>query len=141
MSTVLWANLLADGVVTSEEADRYALYKHADKLDALCTSLGLPPFQGLLDTTDLRYNMDDDAVLPEGVTSTNELMAKDGVWMDAQEAIANLDRLVSHIRAQKVRFGLLNNQHDEVVRELEEVIAFARGAATPGDRFNFSVVM
>lgn len=141
MSTVLWANLLADGVVTSEEADRYALYTHAGKLDTVCKSLGLPPFQGVLDTTDLRFNMDDDAELPEGVTSTNEVMASDGVWMDAAEAVAYLERLVSHIRTQKVRFGLLSNQHDEVVRELDEVIAFLRGKASPGSRFNFSVVM
>jgi hypothetical protein len=141
MSTVLWANLLADGVVTSDEADRYALYKHADKLDTLCSSLGLPPFHGLLDTTDLQYNTDDAAELPEGVTSTNEVMATGGVWMDAQEALAYLERLVGHIRTHKIRFGLLNNQHEAVVRELEEVIAFVRGTAPPRSRFNFSVVM
>lgn len=141
MSTVLWANLLAGGVVTSDEVDRYALYTHAGKLDTVCKSLDLPPFQDVIDTTDLRFNLDEDAELPEGVTSTNDAMARDGVWIEAREATEYLERLVSHIRTRKVRFGLLSNQHDEVVRELEEVIVFLRGQASPGSRFNFSVVM
>jgi hypothetical protein len=33
MSTVLWANYLSDGTVTSDESDKYALYKFLDKLD------------------------------------------------------------------------------------------------------------
>ena len=141
MSTVLWANVLRGADVTSDETDRYALYKHADKLDAITRSLGLPAFNEFCDTTDLRFNTDDDAELPEGMSSTNELMAREGVWLEGSKAVETLGQLLNHIREHQVRFGLLSNQHDEVVSELEEVIAFLRAEPGSGTKFNFSVVM
>lgn len=141
MSTVLWANVMVGDEVRSEEADRHALYKHAGKLDTICQSLGLPSFQATCDTTDLRFNTDDSFELPDGMSSTNELMAREGVWMDAAGASGYLRRLVSHIREKKVRFGLLSNDHDAVVRELDEVIAFLDAQGSGATRFNFSVVM
>ncbi|MBC3881873.1 hypothetical protein H8K35_10705 [Undibacterium sp. LX40W] len=50
MSTVLWANLLQDGIVTSDEDDKYALYKHTDKLDRIAKNLGLSSFAAICDT-------------------------------------------------------------------------------------------
>lgn len=141
MSTVLWANVLHGADVKSEETDRYALYKHADKLDAITRKLGLPAFNEFCDTTDLRFNTDEDLQLPEGMTSTNELMAREGVWLEGTRAVETLERLLTHIREHQVRFGLLSNQHDEVVSELEEVIAFLRAEPGSGTKFNFSVVM
>lgn len=141
MSTVLWANVLVGDEVRSEEADRHALYRHARKLDDICRTLGLPEFQSMCDTTDLRYNTDDAFELPEGMTSTNELMARQGVWTDAATAIGHLRRLVAHLREKKVRFGLLSNDHDAVVGELDEVIAFLASRGDGATRFNFSVVM
>ncbi len=55
MSTVLWANALLDGRVNSDQDDRYALYRHLDKLDRVCRSLGLPPLSDVCDTTDSRF--------------------------------------------------------------------------------------
>lgn len=141
MSTVLWANVLIGADVKSDETDRYALYKHADKLDAITRQLGLPAFNEFCDTTDLRYNTDDDAELPDGMSSTNELMARDGAWLDGEKAVETLERLAGHIREHRVRFGLLSNQHEEVLSELEEVIAFLRAEPGSGTKFNFSVVM
>lgn len=140
MSTVLWANLLVGGAVQSEQEDRHALYKHGDRLDALCKDAGLPSFLAICDTTDLRFNTDD-FDLPPGVASTDELMAAEGVWMEATEAIGFLEKLLAHIQAKNVRFGLLNNQHDQVVTELSEVIAFVKANAEGARKFNFSVVM
>ncbi len=140
MSTVLWANVLVSGEVKSDESDHIALYKHADKLDGIASSLGLPSFQALCDTTDLRFNTTD-MELPEGVESTNQVMATDGAWMERAAAIELLDALLRHIVEKKVRFGLISNQHAEVVEELTEVLAFARAASADATRFNFSVVM
>lgn len=128
MSTVLWANLLVDGKVLSEQEDRLALYKHGTKLDALCRSLGLKPFLEICDTTDLRYNTED-LELPAGVESTDELMAAQGTWIATQEAIDVLAKLLDHIRAKGVRFGMLSNQHAEVVEELSGAIDFIRTSA------------
>jgi hypothetical protein len=140
MSTVLWANLLVDGKVQSEQADRYALYNHGTKLDTLTKSLGLTPFLEICDTTDLRYNTED-LELPPGVESTNDLMATEGTWIDTRDAVELLEKLLEHIRAKAVRFGMLSNQHAEVVAELAEVIEYVRANGTAAQKFNFSVVM
>lgn len=140
MSTVLWANVLESGQVTSEEADYAALYKHADKLDKLSKQLGLTPFLSICDTTDLRFNMDE-LTLPDGMTSTTELMAQQGAWIDTPAAMALLQGLRRHIAEHKVRFGLLSNQHDDVVAELDAALAFAQAGASPARKFNFGIVM
>lgn len=140
MSTVLWANVLADGKVKSDQGDCFALYKHAGKLGSIAKSLGLPPFDEICDTTDQRFNLED-RDLPAGMTSTDELMAVQGVWMPIAEAVAYLQSLRDHIVQKNVRFGLLSNQHSDVLQELDEVIAFVKGEAGTAEKFNFSVVM
>jgi hypothetical protein len=141
MSTVLWSNLLINGLVESDQSDHYALYKHADKLEQLAQKWGLPSFQSACDTTDLQFNMCDDEELPEGITSTNEIMATKGQWLTLADGIRMLEGLLANIRKDKVRFGMLSNQHDEVVEELEEVLRFAKSGEGRAQKFNFSVVM
>lgn len=140
MSTVLWANYLVDGAVTSDQSDKYALCKHADRLDALCRDSGLTPLSEICDATDMRFNVED-IELPDGMESTDELMARDGVWIDAQSAVTLLEKLLGAVKSKKPRFGLLRDDYDDVVSELEESIAFARAAAAKGGRFNFAMVM
>lgn len=138
MSTVLWVHSMTGTTVHSDEVDRVVLYRHMSALDTLCESLGAPPFSEMCDSTDMQFNLDDDAELPDGVTSTAELMALQGVWIDAEAAHQRLSRLLDAVRGHKTRFG---NDHEQVVRELDEVIAYAREAATRNARFNFSIVM
>ena len=126
MSTVLWANLWVDGAVEGESEDRAALYAQAKALDALTRKLGLPSFLALCDTTDVRFNLDE-FDLPEGMTSTDQVMARDGVWLP-------------HVVEREVRFGWLRNAHPEVVAELRGVIAFAKAAEGRAQKFNFSIV-
>jgi len=140
MSTVLWANVLVAGQVTSDEVDHAALYRHAGRLDALTRSLGLHPFLELCDTTDQRFNVEG-FELPAGMASTNELMAAQGAWMPFGEATTMLQALRDHIATANVRFGLLNYQQPQVLAELDEVIAFAKTHASRAERFNFSVVL
>ena|GEM_PF-6357087 len=40
------------------------------------------------------------------------------------DAVALLEGLLAHIRAEKTRFGLLQNQHQKVVDELSGVLGF-----------------
>ncbi|MFT3735262.1 MAG: hypothetical protein QM776_09585 [Rhodocyclaceae bacterium] len=140
MSTVLWANVLVDGKVKSDQADHRALYKHAGKLDRVCRGLGLSGFLSVCDTTDQRFNLDD-TDLPAGMSSTDEMMAASGVWMPIVEAVLWLQTLRDHIVSRNVRFGLLSNQYEQVLAELDEVLAFARAEAATAQQFNFSVVM
>lgn len=140
LSTVLWANYLSDGEVSSDQSDKWALYKHADKLDKLASTAGLESFTKLLDHTDLEFNVGDDE-LPEGMKSTNELMARDGVWKSAIDALSILNGLLAVLKAEKPRFGVIKNDYDAVVSELSESIEYAKKAGELGAKFNFSVVM
>lgn len=140
MSTVLWANCLLDGHVTSDEADKYALYRHSGKLDRITQQLGVLSFIDCQDTTDAEFNMTD-TELPPGMESTDELMAVEGRWCDAGDAVAMLEALIRDIRASNTRFGWLSNDQPMVLKELEESLKFARAAAAKGARFNFAVVM
>ena len=140
MSTVLWANRLCDGVVKSDTSDKYALYRHSRKLDAVCKRSSGLSFTQLCDTTDLRFNIEE-LTLPEGLNSTDELMARDGVWQPAEKAMRMLAAALTEIRDKKIRFGLLKNEHEDVVAELEESLRYAEEAASEGAQFNFSVVM
>jgi hypothetical protein len=141
MGDVLWANRLIDGAVESDESDKYALNKHLPKLDKLAKECGLPAFSSMCDTTDLRFNAEDDLELPDGMTSTNEWMAVEGVWIDSDDAVHRLQTMIVKIESEKIKFGLLRNDYDAVVAELKESLEFARGAAVRGGKFNFSVVM
>lgn len=140
MSTVLWLNRLDDGVVTSEEADRPALYKHLSKLDGLCATCGVSSLTAMCDHTDIRFNTTDEP-LPPGMSSTDEVMAHSGVWVDAASAIHTLEALLRHVREARTRFGILRNDHEAVVRELSEALIFLRRAEADGARVNFAVVM
>lgn len=140
MSTVLWANRLRDGVVESDASDKQALYRHSRKLDAVCQRSSGHSFSQICDTTDLRFNLQDQD-LPEGMSSTDELMARSGVWQPAEVVVAMLSAALAEIRARKIRFGLLRDDHEAVVAELEESLRYAEDAAGQGAQFNFSVVM
>lgn len=140
MSTVLWANRLEDGQVTSDESDKYALHRHLPQLDRLAAAAGVAPLSSWCDSTDLRFNVED-IELPAGMSSTNEWMARDGVWVEADAAVRGLSALIATIESKRPRFGLLRNDCDAVLAELREAFAFAEDAAARGARFNFSVVM
>lgn len=140
MSTVLWANYLADGKVVSDESDKYALCKFSDKLDGICDRIGTPQFSSLQDSTDMQFNIGDDD-LPEGMTSTDELMAADGTWTDAAEARQMLEALLAAVQDERPRFGLFSDAIDQVIEELEESIEFAKQAEQKNAMFNFALVM
>ena len=141
MSTVLWANyLMEDGQVVCDELDKYALYRHQQKLAQLTSQLGLADFDSACDSTDAQVNMDV-IELPEGMRSTEELMAQDGAWITGDEAVGMLQGLLDALAAKPLRFGLLKNDYAEVMKELRESLDFARTAAQKRARFNFCVVM
>ena len=140
MSTVLWANRLSDGVVVSDESDKYALHKHLPQLDRIAARAGVPALSSWCDTTDLRFNVED-LPLPDGMTSTNEWMARDGVWINADTAVKGLAAVLEAVETTRPRFGLLRNDCETVISELRESLEFAREAAANAAKFNFAVVM
>lgn len=140
MSIVLWANVLESGKVVSDESDKYVLYRHEKKLDKLTSQLGVTGFSSTLDFTDSRFNLSTDD-LPEGMSSTYELMAEQGTWVSGEDAVEMLEKLIGHIAGNKIKFGILGNDRDDVIRELEESLDFAKRARAGNGMFNFSVVM
>jgi hypothetical protein len=140
MSTVLWANQLLNGKVVSDQSDKWALYKHAEKLDKVALAAKLAPFSSLFDHTDLKFNMGDDE-LPEGMKSTDELMARHGAWKSAADSLAILSGLLTAITNDKPLLGLAKVDYDSVIAELSESIEYAKKAAASGAKFNLSVVM
>lgn len=139
MSTVLWANYLVDDVVSSDESDKFALYEHLDQIDDICRDIGLVPLSDWCDSTDLAFNIGEEDDLPDGIDSTDELMAAGGVWTDAGVALDALEQLLATIQEKHIVFGD-DNAHDAIVQELEESIACAQEAAAAGGKFNFSIV-
>jgi hypothetical protein len=141
LSTVLWANhLLNNGEVASDESDKWALYKYADRLDKLTSVAGVDLFSSLFDYTDMQFNLDDND-LPDGIHTTSDLIARNGVWKSADDALVILNGLLTTITTEKPKFGILKNNYNAVVNELSESIEYAKKARNLGVKFNFSVVM
>lgn len=139
MSTVLWANHLINGEVKSDQSDKWALYKFAQALDKLAAAHGDQFFTSLFDYTDLQVTLGD-RDMPDGMESTDELMAREGVWKSADDALSILDGLLAAMTAA-TRPALAGDDHDAVVAELAESIEYAKRARAAGAKFNFSVVM
>lgn len=139
MSTVLWANILINGEVQSDQADKWALYKHQSKLNRLSRNLHVASFNDACDDTDLRFHFDQQS-LPPGMQSTDQLMASKGRWLDVDQAERMLETLLLYITTQKLRFGWLRDDRLEVERELKDSIHFLQQAKVGGGKFNFSIV-
>jgi hypothetical protein len=52
-----------------------------------------------------------------------------------------LETLLNGIRSEKARFGLLRNDHDQMLEELQESYSYAKASAALGGQFNFSIVI
>jgi hypothetical protein len=139
MSTVLWANTLVDGVVTSDESDKYALYKHTKKLQKITQALQVVDFSSLQDVTDRQFNLSG-ADLPDGMVSTDQLMARDGIWVSGADAVTMLQRLIDHLCQHPTKFGWFKDESALVLAELKESLIVAQRAADANGQFNFSVV-
>jgi hypothetical protein len=140
MSTVLWANVLTNGEVISDESDKYAIYKHSKKLDKITKELNVVGFILVQDLTDMQFNLSDEE-LPDGLESTDGVMAKNGVWVSGGDAVEMLEKLISHISTRNIKFGILSNDHDQVISELKESLEVANKAKSENEMFNISVVM
>lgn len=141
MSTVIWVNYLKDGKVTSDQSDKWALYRFTDKLDAMCSKIGIPNLSEFHDTTDAEANLADDLGVSEGSSDTYTLMAQKGKWFEPDEGLRVLEKLLAVLRERPVRFGLLGDKYPIVLAELEECVQSIQKAKDDGALFHLSVVM
>lgn len=140
MSTVLWANILENGTVDSDESDKYALYKYSEKLNQLTKQQKVVSFTSVQDFTDMQFNLSNEE-LPDNMESTDQVMTINGVWITGAKAVEILENLISHISGNKIKFGLLRNDHEAVINELKESLIIATKAKSIKGKFNYSVVM
>ncbi|MCJ8331470.1 MAG: hypothetical protein HRT89_11600 [Lentisphaeria bacterium] len=136
MGMVLWANTLIEGKVSTDENDKFALYKHSDKLDKLSKQFDILQLSSLHDFTDMKWNMLDDD-LPNGIESTTDLMAQEGIWVSGDEAVKVLESLLNLLTNDEVEVA----DRDEIFQELEESLVYAKKAKEQNGKFNYSVVM
>ncbi len=138
MGMTIWVNYLKDGRVSSDEADKSAMYRHVDKLDKLCAKLSVRKLSEFLDTTDLEANMSD-APLEEG--SSWELMAKRGRWFHPDEGLKIVSALIEQLEKEPIRFGLLSDNYSQVLEDMRECRASIVKAKDAGAQFHLCVVM
>ena len=140
MGTVIWVNYLKAGQVTSDQSDKWAIYRFTDKLDRICSGIGIRNLSDFQDTTDAEANLAEDIGTQEGAIDTYALMAEKGKWFEPDEGLAVIDRLLTELRERPVRFGLLGDKYSMVVAELEECRQSVQKAEDDGALFHLSVV-
>ena len=141
MSTVIWVNYLRDGKVSSDESDKWALYRFAGKLDRLCSKLGLPPLSGFHDTTDARANLEPETGDGTEIPNTWETMAETGDWYFPDDGLRVIEALLAELERNPVRFGFFGDRYGDVVAELKEARASIARAKTMEAQFHLCVVL
>ena len=129
MSNVLWANILIDGEVICDEEDKYALYDRVEELEEISKQLSVHSFEGAQDFTDMQFCLSEEE-LPDGIESTDEIMAQEGTWICIEEAKKMISSILDKLKNDK-----------EIASELEQVLSFINENNKTGAKFNFSVVM
>ncbi len=140
MSQVLWTNTLINQKLETDSSDLFMLNKFSKKLDEMTRKAGVLPFTSLLDSTDLMVNYGQ-LDLPENMQSTDQLMIEAGQWVTGEEAVEILERLITIIQKDNIKFGMINNNQQEVLEELSKGLIAARRAAKANGFFNFALVM
>ena len=141
MSSAIWINALKEGKVTSNEVDRWAILKFADKLDALCDKLAITKLSDFHDTTDLEANLAPEEEDDEDLPDTYELMAEKGKWFSPRTGIEVMDSLFESLKAKPVRFGLITDHSAEVLTDLEECRLVLQELENEGSMFHLCIVM
>lgn len=141
MSTVIWVNYLKAGKVTSDESDKWAIYRFSDKLDLICLRIGIRKLSDFHDTIDAEANLSDEVDIGENVADTYDLMARKGRWFQPEDGLEVVNRLLTELQEKPVRFGLLGDKYPMVAAELEECRKSIQIAKDDGALFHMSVVL
>lgn len=139
MSTALWLYFRDGDSAASDEEDLVFIYRHASKLDRICRKLSLTPLSNFHDLTDADFNMGA-APLPAGMSDTRELMMLKGSWHPVSDGEATFSALLEWLKANPTRFGLLRDDYQSILAELEHCLnCFESRGGREGD-FNLCVV-
>ena len=91
------------------------------------------------DLTDAEFNMGA-ASLPAGMSDTRELMMLKGSWHPVSDGEATFSTLLEWLKANPTRFGMLRDDYQSILAELEHCLnCFESRGGREGD-FNLCVV-
>lgn len=139
MSTALWLYFREGQAASSSQEDLFFLYRHAGKLDRICRSLALKPLSEFHDVTDARFNLGDEP-LPDGMSSTVDLMVERGTWHPISDGLSTFSELLRWLRANPTRFGLLRDDYQAVLDELAQCVKSLESRQVGSCEFNLCVV-
>ena len=139
MSTALWLYYRERKTASSSQEDLIFLYRHAPKLDRICRNLSLIPLTEFHDLTDAKFNLGDEQ-LPDGISSTVELMIDRGSWHPVNNGLSSFSALGQWLRENPTRFGVLRNDYQEVLEELMLCLKSLELQKTSPCEFNLCVV-
>lgn len=139
MSSVYWVYKLVDGLVDGPEEDCYELYRHTELLDNICAALEIEEFSSMVDYTDASFCFEEKE-LPEGVEDTTELMARQGNWVAAADAVNVLSSLEQFISDSDNALDISSDARSGLILELRTTVTFASVAASEQGKLNLSVV-
>jgi hypothetical protein len=136
MGTSVWVlrqNAAADG----DDFDHTAIFDASEELDRVAVSLGHRKISEFFDWTDFDANMSAEEPLED-----YEYVAA-ARWFEPAEALPSIEALLAHLKANPtaVEMSEWNELYGPVLRELEDVVAKVKKAASEGTRFNLCVVM
>jgi hypothetical protein len=139
MSTALWLYYREGETASTNQEDLVSLYRHASKLDRICRNLSLIPLSEFHDLTDAKFNMSNEA-LPDGISSTTELMTKRGSWHPVNDGLSSLSALLQWLSTNPTRFGVLGNDYQKILDELTICVKSLESRAESPCEFNLCVV-
>ncbi|MDQ8205771.1 hypothetical protein [Pelagicoccus sp. SDUM812003] len=138
MSTVIWTIVKTSDKTISDETDHLLIYKHASKLDKLCSKLGVANLSSFHDNTDLAVNLMDE-LADEDVETYKR---KNEKWHDISKGIESLESLIQHLERNEIKFGLFDKASSkEMIVELSEVRNWLAGKKDSSEGFHLCVVM
>ena len=139
MSTALWLYYRVGETASSSQEDLIYLYRNAPKLDRICRNLSLKPLSEFHDLTDAKFNLGNEE-LPDGMSSTTELMIKRGSWHPVNDGLSTFSALLQWLMANPTRFGVLGNDYQEILDELTLCVKSLESQKASPCEFNLCVV-
>lgn len=135
MSDTLWVRRksMAASEDVADDYDHSLFYRHADALDKLADSLGVPRLSDFFDTSDLEYNLSEED-LPASWIAEHEQ------WYPPAEALSALRRIIECLKAGEVK-GIKEKVRGDLLEELRDCLVKLERAEGEGDSFHFCIVI
>lgn len=138
MGTTIWVHIRKGDKRLCNYEDHSVVFELTEMLDDIAENLGVRPLSDFYDDTDIRYNLDESGEFKESEEGWNNDAAN---WFQPDEALSSLEAIRNQLVEKPETSILEHNSFDNVLEELEDLIAEVRKAKNGGNSFHFCVVM